>query len=92
MWNDSWILANLSTIRRHSSQDAKKEIAVNLLEDLLTLYIRVRSHSFVVVKVLAPWETGHAPFNSSWLSPIKMPNFSLNGKRGGGGGILKFTL
>ena len=46
MLNDSWILANLSSIRRHSSQDVKKEIAVNLLEDLLTLYIRARSHSF----------------------------------------------
>ena len=40
------VLTHAATIRSKSSDRIKKEIALNLLEDLLTLYIRVRSFSF----------------------------------------------
>ena len=40
------VLTHAATIRNKSPDLIKKEIALNLLEDLLTLYIRVRSFSF----------------------------------------------
>ena len=40
------VLTHAATIRSTSSDLIKKKIAVNLLEDLLTLYIHVRSFSF----------------------------------------------
>ena len=43
---DPWLLVNFSKIRNSSSEKVKKEVVINLLEDLLTLYIRVRSPSF----------------------------------------------
>ena len=42
-----FIQENVSFIRNSSPDIIKKEIAYNLLEDLLTLYIRVRAFSFV---------------------------------------------
>ena len=41
------VLQNFSRIRLSSSDEIKKEIAMNLLEDLLTLYVRVRTFSAV---------------------------------------------
>ena len=40
------VLTHAATIRSNSSDLIKKELALNLQEDLLTLYIRVRSFSF----------------------------------------------
>ena len=40
------VLTHAAAIRNKSSDLIKKETALNLLEDLLTLYIRVRSFSF----------------------------------------------
>jgi len=36
------VLAYFGSLRRSCDIDVKKEIALNLLEDMLTLYIRVR--------------------------------------------------
>ena len=47
------VLTYFSTIRDNSSHIIKKEIALNLLEDLLTLYLRVRIFSRVKDKVQA---------------------------------------
>ena len=47
------VLIYFSTIRDNSSDIIKKEIALNLLEDLLTLYLRVRIFSRVKDKVQA---------------------------------------
>ena len=44
---------SFAKVRRSSPDNIKKEVAFNLLEDLLTLYIRVRSISFVKDKVQA---------------------------------------
>ena len=44
---DSWVLANYSKIPSCCADEVKKEVALNLLEDLLMLYIRVRTFSFV---------------------------------------------
>ena len=41
------VLERFAKVRRSSPDNIKKEIAFNLLEDLLTLYIRVRTFSFV---------------------------------------------
>ena len=41
------VLESFAKVRRSSPDNIKKEIAFNLLEDLLTLYIRVRTFSFV---------------------------------------------
>ena len=43
---DTWVIANMNSIRRSCDPEVKKEIAMNLMEDLLTLYIRVRAHSY----------------------------------------------
>ena len=43
---NSWLLVKFSKILRSSVDEIKKEIALNLLEDLLTLYIRLRSFSY----------------------------------------------
>ena len=40
------IIASFNAIRRLSEEKVSKEIAFNLLEDMVTLYIRLRSHSF----------------------------------------------
>ena len=45
---DSFVLVNFSKILHSSSDKIQKEIALNILEDLLTLYIRVRTFSFVI--------------------------------------------
>ena len=50
---DSFVLFNFSKILHSSSDKIQKEIALNLLEDLLTLYIRVRTFSFVKDKLQA---------------------------------------
>ena len=41
------VLENFAKVRRSSPDNIKKEIAFNLLEDLLTLYIRVRTFCYV---------------------------------------------
>ena len=43
---DPWILACFSKIRSKSESPVQKEVAMNLFEDMLSLYIRVRSHSY----------------------------------------------
>ena len=47
------MLERFAKVRRSSPDNIKKEIAFNLLEDLLTLYIRVRTFSYVKDKVQA---------------------------------------
>ena len=47
------VLENLAKVRRSSPDIFKKEIAFNLLEDLLALYIRVRTFSYVKDKFQA---------------------------------------
>ena len=47
------LLENFAKVRRSSLDNIKEEIAFNLLEDLLTLYIRVRTFSYVKDKVQA---------------------------------------
>ena len=44
---DCYVLANVSKIRHSSSNEIKKEVALNSLADLLILYIRVRAFSYV---------------------------------------------
>ena len=44
---DSYVPIHFSKLRDDSPDSIKKEIAFNLLEDLLTLYLRVRVFSFV---------------------------------------------
>ena len=44
---DSWLLCNFTQVRQSAAEKVKKEIALNLMGDLLTLYIRVRTFSFV---------------------------------------------
>jgi len=46
LMKDSWVLVNFSLMRKSSSHEIKKEVALNLLYDLLTLYIRVRAFSY----------------------------------------------
>ena len=41
------VLTNLKKLRNSASDNIKKEVAVNFLEDLLMLYIRVRTFSYV---------------------------------------------
>ena len=50
---NSLILTNFSKVRSNSQDKITKEIALNLLEDLLMLYIRLRTFSFVKDKVQA---------------------------------------
>ena len=47
------VLTHFSTIRDNSPDIVKKEIALNLLEDLLTLHLRVRIFAHVKDKVQA---------------------------------------
>ena len=47
LMSDSVVLSYFSKLRSSSSDHVKKEVALNLLEDLLTLYIRVRTFSYV---------------------------------------------
>ena len=44
---DSCVLSDFSIVRSLAAEKVNKEVALNLLEDLLTLYIRVRTFSFV---------------------------------------------
>ena len=46
LMQDMYVLAYFNTIRKSSEENIKKEIGLNLLEDMLTLYIRLRSHSY----------------------------------------------
>lgn len=43
---DAYLVACFNSIRSSCSQEVKKEIALNLIEDMLILYIRVRAHSY----------------------------------------------
>ena len=43
---DSSVLIYFNSIRRTADLDVKKEICVNLLEDMFILYLRCRSHSY----------------------------------------------
>ena len=47
------VLESFAKVRQSSPDNIKREIAFNLLEDLLTLYIRVRTFSYVKDKVQA---------------------------------------
>ena len=47
------VLESFAKARRSSPDNFKKEIALNLLEDLLTLYIHVRTFSYVKGKIQA---------------------------------------
>ena len=47
------VLQSFAKVRQSSPDNLKKEIVFNLLEDLLTLYIRVRTFSFFKDKVQA---------------------------------------
>ena len=47
------VLQNFAKVRHSSPDNITKEIAFNLLEDLLTLFIRVRTFSYVKDKVQA---------------------------------------
>ena len=40
------LLAHYNSMRAHSELFVKKEIALNLLTDMLTLYLRIRSHAY----------------------------------------------
>ena len=46
MMEDVCVLAYLNSICRSTEEKIKKEISQNLLEDMLTLYIRLRSHFY----------------------------------------------
>ena len=47
------VLENFAKVRQNSPDNIKKEIAFNLLEDLLTMYISVHTFSYVNDKVQA---------------------------------------
>ena len=51
LMRDSWVLVNASKIRESSPDVIKNEIALNLLSELLTLYVRVRAFSHVKDKL-----------------------------------------
>ena len=40
------LVAYFNNMRAQSELHVKKEVALNLLEDMLSLYLRIRSHSF----------------------------------------------
>ena len=42
---DPYLIACFNCVRKKSDIEIKKEIGLNLLEDMLTLYIRIRAHS-----------------------------------------------
>ena len=44
---DISVLSNFSIVRSLAAEKVNQEVTLNLLEDLLTLYIRVRTFSFV---------------------------------------------
>ena len=46
MMEDAFLLSYFGSIRTNCERKVNKEITMNLLEDMLTLYIRVRSHSY----------------------------------------------
>ena len=43
---DTFVLGCFGDMRRSAEEKVSKEVSLNLLEDMLTLYIRVRSHSY----------------------------------------------
>ena len=43
---NSLVILNLEKIRFNTQDKVKKEVAMNILEDLLMLYVRVRAHSY----------------------------------------------
>ena len=45
------VLESFAKVRRSSHDDVKKKITLNLLEDILTLYIRVRTFNSVPPKL-----------------------------------------
>jgi len=48
---ENWIiLANMSSLRNKCTQNVEKELSLNLLRDLLLLYIRARTFSYVKLK------------------------------------------
>lgn len=75
---NSLILDSFSKIRGKSSTHVKKEIALNLLNDLLTLYIRVRSFSFAKDKVQASKIKSKATKSRSLRTSIKQQTSSLD--------------
>ena len=46
LMKDAVLLSNFSRLRSNAGDTVKKEVALNLLEDML-LYVRVRTFSFV---------------------------------------------
>ena len=50
MVEDPWVMVKFSKIKSKSEEKVRKEVVLNLLEDMLTLYIRVRSHSYAKSK------------------------------------------
>lgn len=43
---DSWVRSNFDILRNSAEQEIEEELGLNLLEDLITLYIRLRAHSY----------------------------------------------
>ena len=46
LMENAYLIACFNFVRKKSDITIKKEIGLNLLEDMLTLYIRVRAHSY----------------------------------------------
>lgn len=46
LMKDPSLLVHYGSLRRNTEIKVKKEIALDLLHDMLTLYVRIRSHSY----------------------------------------------
>eukprot|EP00111_Clytia_hemisphaerica_P012461 TCONS_00036563-protein len=73
-----FLLANFNSIRHKAETPVKKEIAMNLLDDLLTLYVRIRSHSFAKDKVQSHKMAKNVTKSKSLRGEIKRKSSSLD--------------
>lgn len=75
---NSYVLSCFNIIRRGSEHEIKKEIALNVLEDMLTLYIRVRAHSYARDKQEAHKISKSLTKSKSLRTEIKKKSSSLD--------------
>ena len=77
--NDTYLISLFGNIRESREIKVKKEIAINLLSDMLMLYIRVRSHSYAKDKIQCHKMDKDSSKSRSLRTEIKKATTALDG-------------
>ena len=80
LMTDFGVLSNFSNLRSKAKEKVDKEIALNLLEQLLSLYIRVRGFSYAKDKLQQHKVAAHKTKSRSLRTEIKKASATYSEK------------